>query len=234
MSENQEPTAVPEVQQPVAAPDFSAQVDLLKAKNQELIGERRNDRKLVEDLQQQLNELQASTQKQKQAKLAENGEYMALWKEASETNSSLQQQLADMQKQLEDKEVQYQQQTIKARAVSAFQQAGVVQSEHMYALLKDKLRLKEGAVVGLDGGVETDLGSYLNNLRGSDSPYAYMFSGTGARGMGAAGSSPTLASGQKSFDQMSFGEKVQMEVENPQLFAQLKACLLYTSPSPRD
>ena len=162
MSETQETSPVGEPQQPVAAPDFSAQVDLLKAKNQELIGERRADRKLVEDLQQQLNELQASSQKQKQAKLQEQGEYQALWKEASETNSSLQQQLADMQKQLEDKEVQYQQQTIKARAVSAFQQAGVVQSEHMYALLKDKLRLKDGAVVGLDGGVETDLGSYLN------------------------------------------------------------------------
>lgn len=223
MSETQETSPVGEPQQPVAAPDYSAQVELLKAKNQELIGERRTDRKLVEDLQQQLNELQASSQKQKQAKLQEQGEYQALWKEASETNSSLQQQLSEMQKQLEDKEVQYQQQTIKARAVSAFQQAGVVQSEHMYALLKDKLRLKDGAVIGLDGGVETDLGSYLNNLRGSDSPYAYMFSGTGARGMGAAGSSPTLASGQKSFDQMTFGEKVQMEVENPQLFAQLKA-----------
>ena len=223
MSETQESMPVAETQQPVAAPDYSAQVELLKAKNQELIGERRNDRKLVEDLQQQLNELQASSQKQKQAKLQEQGEYQALWKEASETNSSLQQQLAEMQKQLEDKEAQYQQQTIKARAVSAFQQAGVVQSEHMYALLKDKLRLKEGAVIGIDGGVETDLGSYLNNLRSADSPYAYMFSGTGARGMGAAGSSPTLASGQKSFDQMSFGEKVQMEVENPQLFAQLKA-----------
>ena len=190
-----------EPQQPVAAPDYSAQVELLKAKNQELIGERRADRKLVEDLQQQLNELQASSQKQKQAKLQEQGEYQALWKEASETNSSLQQQLAEMQKQLEDKEVQYQQQTIKARAVAAFQQAGVVQSEHMYALLKDKLRLKDGAVVGLDRASRLT-GLLSNNLRASDSPYAYMFSGTGARGMGAAGSSPTLASGQKSFDQM--------------------------------
>ena len=224
MSETQETSPVGEPQQPVAAPDYSAQVELLKAKNQELIGERRTDRKLVEDLQQQLNELQASSQKQKQAKLQEQGEYQALWKEASETNSSLQQQLSEMQKQLEDKEVQYQQQTIKARAVSAFQQAGVVQSEHMYALLKDKLRLnEENTVVALDGGVQTDLGSFLGNLRSADSAYAYMFSGTGARGMGAAGSSPTLASGQKSFDQMTFGEKVQMEVENPQLFAQLKA-----------
>ena len=224
MSETPEVSPVGEPQQPVAAqPDYSAQVELLKAKNQELIGERRTDRKLVEDLQQQLNELQASTQKQKQAKLAEQGEYQALWKEASETNSSLQQQLADKQKELDAKEVQYQQQTIKARAVSAFQQAGVVQSEHMYALLQDKLRLKDGAVVCLDGGVETDMGSFLNNLRSPESSYAYMFGGTGARGMGAAGSSPTLASGQKSFDQMSFGEKVQMEVENPQLFAQLKA-----------
>ena len=225
MSETPEVSPVGEPQQPVAAqPDYSAQVDLLKAKNQELIGERRTDRKLVEDLQQQLNELQASTQKQKQAKLAEQGEYEALWKQASETNSSLQQQLADKQKELDAKEVQYQQQTIKARAVSAFQQAGVVQSEHMYALLQDKLRLnEEGTVVALDGGVQTDLGAFLGNLRSPESSYAYMFGGTGARGMGAAGSSPTLASGQKSFDQMSFGEKVQMEVENPQLFAQLKA-----------
>ena len=97
MSENQETSPVGEAQQPVAAPDYSAQVELLKAKNQELIGERRADRKLVEDLQQQLNELQASSQKQKQAKLQEQGEYQALWKEASETNSSLQQQLAEMQ-----------------------------------------------------------------------------------------------------------------------------------------
>ena len=109
MSETPEVSPVGEPQQPVAAqPDYSAQVDLLKAKNQELIGERRADRKLVEDLQQQLNELQASTRKQETAKRAENGEYMALWKEASETNSSLQQQLAEMQKQLEAKEVQYQ------------------------------------------------------------------------------------------------------------------------------
>lgn len=212
-------------QQPVAAaPDYSAQVELLKAKNQELIGERRNDRKQVEDLQRQLNELQASTTQQKQAKLAEQGEFQALWKEASETNGSLQQQIADMQKQLENKEAQYQQQTIQARAVSAFQQAGVQQSEHMYALLKDKLRLnEEGTVVALDGGVQTDLGAFLTNLRAPDSSFAYMFNGTGARGMSAAGSSPTLASGQKSFSQMSFGEKVALEVNDPQLFAQLKA-----------
>ena len=68
MSDTQETSPVGEAQQPVAAqPDLSAQVELLKAKNQELIGEKRKASQAVEDLQKQITELQQNSQKQKQA-----------------------------------------------------------------------------------------------------------------------------------------------------------------------
>ena len=52
MSENQEQAPVEQTQQPVAAGvDFSAQVELLKAKNQELIAEKQKVKANFEDLQ---------------------------------------------------------------------------------------------------------------------------------------------------------------------------------------
>ena len=73
-----------ETQQPAADPgaDFSAQVELLKAKNAELIGERRKDKEKFEALESRLTELQERSNKQRQAKLAESGEHKALWEEA--------------------------------------------------------------------------------------------------------------------------------------------------------
>ena len=225
MSDTIETSPVGDSQQPVAAqPDLSAQLELLKAKNAELIGEKRKVSQTVEDLQKQIAELKDSTQKAKQSKLAEQGEFQTLWKEATATNAQLQEQIAQLQRQLEEKDAAYQQQTIQARAVSAFQQAGVQQSEHMYALLKDKLRLKDGAVVALDGGVETDLGQFLSNLKSPDSQFAYMFAGSGARGMGASGSTPSSVGGRDNpYVSKNFTEIVRLEAENPEMAARLKA-----------
>ena len=226
MSDTQETSPVGEAQQPVAAqPDLSAQVELLKAKNQELIGEKRKVSQTVEDLQKQITELQQNSQKQKQAKLAESGEFKSLWEDATKTVASKDQRIAELESQLQEREAAYQQQTIQARAVSAFQQAGVQQSDHMYALLKDKLRMnEEGAVVALDGGVQTSLGDYLNNLKAPDSQFAYMFAGSGARGMGSVGSTPaSSAGGANPYVTKSFTEIVRLEAENPELAARLKA-----------
>jgi len=225
MSDNTEMNPVGEAQQPVAGQnDLAAQLELLKAKNAELIGEKRKVGQTVEELQKQIAELQANSQKAKQSKLAEAGEFQTLWKEATSTNATLQERIAQLEKEKEEMASAHQQTTIQARAVSAFQQAGVQQSEHMYALLKDKLRLKDGAVVALDGGVETELGQFLNNLRSPDSQFAYMFAGSGARGMGASGSSPSMASGQNNpYVTKSFAEIVKLEMENPELAARLKA-----------
>ena len=226
MSETPETNPVGEAQQPVAAqPDFAAQVELLKAKNQELIGEKRKVSQTVEDLQRQISELQQSTQQQKQAKLAEQGEFQQLWKDATASVADRDKRIQELENQLQEREAAYQQQTIQARAVSAFQQAGVQQSEHMYALLKDKLRMSEdGNVVALDGGVQTNLNDFLNNLRGPDSQFAYMFAGSGARGMGAVGSTPTSSQGGPNpYVTKNFTEMIRLETENPELAARLKA-----------
>lgn len=224
MSDTNENNPVGEAQPPVAAPDLTAQLDLLKAKNQELIGEKRKVSQTVEDLQRQISELQQNTQQQKQAKLAESGEFQQLWKDATASVADRDKRINDLESQLQEREAAYQQQTIQARAVSAFQQAGVQQSDHLYALLKDKLRLNdEGTVVALDGGVQTGLGDYLNNLKSADSQFAYMFAGSGARGMGAVGSTPTTTGGSNPYISKNFTEILRLETDNPEMAARMKA-----------
>ena len=224
MSDTNENNPVGEAQPPVAAPDLTAQVELLKAKNQELIGEKRKVSQTVEDLQRQISELQQNTQQQKQQKLAESGEFQQLWKDATASVADRDKRINDLESQLQEREAAYQQQTIQARAVSAFQQAGVQQSDHMYQLIKDKLRLnEEGSVVALDGGVQTDLGSYLNNLKSTDSQFSYMFAGSGARGMGAVGSTPTTTGGSNPYISKNFTEILRLETDNPEMAARMKA-----------
>ena len=225
MTEVNETIPVGEAQPPVAAqPDLAAQLELLKAKNAELIAEKQKVKSNFDEMQKQIAELQSQSTKQKQAKLAEAGEFQQLWKDATATVADKERRISELEQQLEQKDAAYQQQTIQARAVSAFQQAGVQQSDHMYQLLKDKLRLKDGSVYALDGGVETDLGQFLNNLKGPDSQFAYMFAGSGARGMGAVGSTPTTSAGMDNpYVTKDFSAMIRLEMENPELAARMKA-----------
>jgi len=223
MSETPEQQPVAETQQPVAdSRDFAAELELVKGKNSQLISEKRAAQKQVEDMQRQIQDLQTNQQEAKQSKLAEAGEFKTLWTEATQTVSSLQDEIAGLKRQLEDKEVEFQGQQIKATALNAFSQGGVHAPEHMFQLLKDNLRLKDGSVVALVGGVETPLQQHLDNLKSPGSGMDYFFNGSGARGMSAAGSTNS-SSGGKSWGSMGLVERIRMEEENPQLAAQLKA-----------
>lgn len=223
MSETTEQQAAPETQPPAEDKTDAMRVQLLEAKNLELKSEKQAVKKQLEDMQRQMADLQTNQQQAKQTQLAEAGEFKTLWSEASATNTSLQDEIAQLKQQLQDKDVAFQQQQIKSAALNAIAQSGVVNPEQAFSLMKESLRLDEnGNAVCLSGGVQVELNSHLNSLKQPGSGWEHHFSGSGARGMSAAGSS-TSASGGKSWGSMSLMERIQTEEENPALAAQLKA-----------
>ena len=196
-------------------------ISLLEANNQKLLIEKGKANASLKDLQQQMQDLQNNQQKAKQSQLAESGEFKTLWQEATGTVSSLQDEIAQLKIQLEDKDVAFQQQQIKAAALNAFSQGGVHTPEDLFNLEKENLRLKDGGVVALVGGVEIPLQQRVESLRSPGSGRDYFFSGSGARGMSSAGSSTSTAGG-KSWSSMGLMERIQLEEENPAMANQLK------------
>ena len=224
MSENTEQAPVEQTQQPVAVPgpDFSAQVELLKAKNQELINEKQKVKASFEDLQKQLTSLQTERIEQKQQKLQEQGQHQDLWKEANDANATLKQEIAEMQRSLEVKDQQFTQQQIKSNALNHFSQAGVINPEHMYSLVQDRLRLEDGQLVAVDGGVQQSLGDFVEKLKLPESGADYMFRGNSAVGMGSKGSAGMGSGMSNPYISGNFTEIVKLEAEQPELAKRLK------------
>ena len=166
------------------------------------------------DLQRQISDLQNNQQKAKQTQLAEAGEFKTLWQDATNTVSSLQDEIAQLKQQLEEKDVAFQQQQIKASALNALSQSGVVNPDQAFSLLKENLRLKDGVPIALAGGVEVPLQQHLESLRAPGSGWEHHFAGSGARGMSAAGSSSS-SNGQQSWASMGLMERIQLEEDNP-------------------
>ena len=79
--------------------------------------------------------------------------------------------------------------------INAFSQNGVHSPEDLFHLEQNNLRLKDGAVVALTGGIEVPLQQHVEALKSSGSGRDYFFNGSGARGMSAAGSSNSASGG---------------------------------------
>ena len=205
-----------------ASAELLNKIALLEANNKKLLNEKKNASASVEDLQRQISDLQTNQQKAKQNQLAESGEFKTLWQDATGTVSTLQDEIAQLRTQLEEKDVAFQQQQIKASALNALSQSGVVNPDQAFSLMKENLRLKDGVPIALAGGVEVPLQQHLESLRTPGSGWEHHFAGSGARGMSAAGSSSSTA-GQKSWGSMSLTERISLEMEQPERAAQLKA-----------
>ena len=188
----------PVATQPVAeSSDLAAQLEALRAKNQELIAERRKDRENRESLQQQIEELRQAQESAKTAKLAESGEFKTLWEEAQQTVAGLKQQLAEKEAEVEQVRQGYSQEQLRAGTIAQLSSAGALAPDQLYRLVQENLRAKEGQPVAYVGGVEVPIGEYIANLKNPGSGYEHHFAATNRAGMGVTGSArATVLPGQ--------------------------------------
>ncbi len=197
MPEEQQAAATPVepvAPQPVAeSSDLAAQLEALRAKNQELIAERRKDRENRESLQQQIEELRQAQESAKTAKLAESGEFKTLWEEAQQTVAALKQQLAEKESEVEQVRQGYSQEQLRAGAIAQLSSAGALAPDQLYRLVQENLRAKEGQPVAYVGGVEVPIGEYIANLKNPGSGYEHHFAATNRAGMGVTGSARATA-----------------------------------------
>ncbi len=165
----------PVAPQPVAESfDLAAQLEALRAKNQELIAERRKDRENRETLQSQLEELRQAQESAKTAKLAESGEFKTLWEEAQQTVADLKQQMAAKEAEVEQIRQGYSKEQLRAGAIAQLSSAGALAPDQLYRLVQENLRAKEGQPVAYVGGVEVPIGEYIANLKNPGSGSTFL------------------------------------------------------------
>ena len=220
MSESTEQNQAVEAQAQAGVPDQSAEllqrIQLLEANNAKLLDEKKATAKTNEDLQRKLSE-------RKQADLIEKEDYKGLHADLKNTYDTVVAERDALKQQLDAAKVERQQDQIRASATNLFAQSGVNAPEHLMKILGENLRLDEnGAVAILAGGVQVPLNQHIQNLKTPGSGYEMFFTGSGARGMSAVGSTSNAA-GQNSWESMSFSERLALEVQDPEAAARLKA-----------
>ena len=184
-------TAAP--QPVVESSDLAAQIEALRAKNQELIAERRKDRETRETIQNQLEELKQAQETAQTTKLAESGEFKTLWEQAQDTVADLKQQLAERESKISSMEASFSQEQLKSSAIAQLSSAGALAPDQLYRLLQENLRAKEGQPVAVVGGVEVPVGEYIANLKNPGSGYEHHFAASNRAGMGVTGSARATA-----------------------------------------
>ena len=191
MSEEQQANSPVEeaAAQPVAATDdLKNQLEALKAKNAELINERRKDKENREKLQNQLSEIETAKKKAEEARLAESGEYKTLWDDAQTTISSLKAALAERETEMEQIKQGYSKEQLRSNMLSQLSSAGALAPDQLYRLVEDNLRTKDGQPVAVISGVETPVAEYVANLKNPGSGYEHHFAASNTAGMGVTGS----------------------------------------------
>jgi hypothetical protein len=226
MTESQEQQPVVETQQPAAdaTADFQQQVELLRAKNAELIGERRKDKERFDQLERQMQEINERSNKQRQSKLAESGEHKKLWEEAQKTVAEREAELNQLRQDMAQQTAKAESNQVRSVATNAMAQMGVFAPDQLYQLMSQKLKLNGEDVRAIDGGVEVPLAEFIGNLKNPGSGYEHFFSASRVSGMGTSAGSPSLTAGMDNpYTTRNFTQIIALENENPELARQLRA-----------
>ena len=158
-------TPVVSPEQPVAATEAPAvDVSAYEQQIQALQQRATEAEEKFQGIKGKLDEVYKKQDDQRKKTLEDQGQWKDLWEEANKTAQAKEQQIAELQRQLDDLRVSNETAAMKNSALAAISQAGAINAEQMLQLVQANLKKSEsGAVKVLDGGVEQDLGVYLAN-----------------------------------------------------------------------
>ena len=130
--------------------------------------------------------------------LEDQGMYKPLWEDANKTAQEKDQEIGTLKTEIAELKRSTENAATRTTALSALSNAGAINAGQTLALLQDKLqKSSDGKTVILNGGVEQDLGAYVNNLKNPGSGWEHHFKASSSAGMGTK-PSPTsnVAPGQ--------------------------------------
>ena len=174
-------------EQPVAATETPAvDVSAYEQQIQALQQRAAEAEEKFQGIKGKLDEVYKKQDDQRKKTLEDQGQWKDLWEEANKTAQAKEQQIAELQRQLDDLRVSNETAAMKNSALAAISQAGAINAEQMLQLVQSNLKKSEsGAVKVLDGGVEQDLGVYLAKLKNPGSGFEHHFKPSTQAGMGA-------------------------------------------------
>ena len=228
-----QPESVTPAEQPVAetpvpqAPnldnvktEYEAQISALKGQ----LAEAQEDRLGVK---RKLDEVYQKQDAERKQKLEDQGQWKDLWEEANKTAQEKEQQILTLNQELENLKTSNEAANTKSAALAAISNLGAINAEQTLSLLQDRLKKNnEGNVVVLNGGVEQDLNTYINNLRNPGSGWEHHFKASSAAGMGAkptptSNVSPGMSNPWKE-GSINITRQMALESTEPELAAVLK------------
>ena len=180
-------TPVASSEQPVAATETPA-VDVSAYEHQiQALQQRATEaEERFQGIKGKLDDVYKKQDDQRRKTLEDQGQWKDLWEEANKTAQTKDQQIADLERQLGELRTSNETAAMKTSALSAINQAGVINSDQMLQLVQSNLKKSDdGSVKVLNGGVEEDLNVYLAKLKNPGSGFEHHFKPSSQAGMGA-------------------------------------------------
>jgi len=180
-------TPVASSEQPVAATETPAvDVSAYEQQIQALQQRATEAEEKFQGIKGKLDDVYKKQDDQRRKTLEDQGQWKDLWEEANKTAQTKDQQIAELQRELADLRTSNETAAMKTSALSAINQAGVINSDQMLQLVQSNLKkADDGSVKVLNGGVEEDLNVYLAKLKNPGSGFEHHFKPSSQAGMGA-------------------------------------------------
>ena len=192
--ENIQQESVIPVEQSVAATDApqvpTVDVETIKAEYEAKIAAEKASREKAEksfgELKTKVDDMYKKADEKRLKNLEDQGQYKSLWEEANKTAQSKESEIDTLRTQIDELKRSTEKEAVRNSALAAISNAGAINAEQTLSLLQSNLQKNnEGKTVILNGGVEQDLTTYINNLRNPGSGWEHHFKPSSASGMGS-------------------------------------------------